>query len=40
MRALRDSFNMFMDGGFLVVLVLLFAFEAAFAGLMLVLTRN
>jgi hypothetical protein len=38
MRVLRDSFAMFVDGGFLVALMIVLAFEAALAGLMLVLT--
>jgi hypothetical protein len=40
MRMLRDSFWMFLEAGFVVALVILLAFEAAFAGLMLVLTSS
>jgi hypothetical protein len=40
MRVLRDTFAMFTDGGFLVALTVILAFEAAFTGLMLVLTSS
>jgi hypothetical protein len=40
MRVLRDTFAIFTDGGFLVALTVILAFEAAFAGLMLVLTSS
>jgi hypothetical protein len=39
MRLARDSFSMFTDTGFLVALAIILLFEAAFAGLMLALTR-
>jgi hypothetical protein len=38
MRVIRDSFSVFIEPGFLVALAIIFAFEAAFAALMLVLT--
>lgn len=38
MRVLRDSFLVFLDGGFLAALAIIFLFELAFAGLMLALT--
>jgi hypothetical protein len=40
MRVLIDSFSMFKDWGFLAAVAILMALEAAFAGLMLVLTKT
>jgi hypothetical protein len=40
MRVIRDSFGVFGEPGFLVAIAIIVVFEAAFAGLMLVLTSQ